>query len=95
MQCNFCKFHPFNLQAFDQLAAEVQTSSRRCYSTFILGIYRLVALFIFFFRLTLKQFRQWGFAHTVQHLFKGSIITVKKETDRTATGSSVINYFCY
>ena len=95
VQCSLGKLYTNYFQALDQLAAEVHTRSGRSHSTFVLGIYRLVAFFIFFFRLALDVFRQWCFAQYIQHVPELLLRTIKKETDGTATRCSIIYYFCY
>ena len=95
VQCCFRKFYTYYFQSFDQFAAEVHTGRRCGNGTFILGIYRLVALFIFFFRLAFNVFRQRGFTQNVQNVAKFLFSTVKKEAYGTAAGSCVVNNFSY
>src|SRR5690348_9804115 len=62
MEGNFRKPYTFYLQAFDELAAEVQTGSGSRYSTFMFRIYRLVTLFIFLIGFSFNVFGKRGFA---------------------------------
>src|SRR5690349_7725603 len=58
MQCKLCKADTFYFATLDQLFAEVKACSWCSHCAFILGIYGLVALFIFFIRLAFDIFWQ-------------------------------------
>ena len=95
MESDLCELYAYDLKALNQFTAEVEACCRRCNSTFVLGINRLVALLIFFFRLALDVLGQWCFAQCLEHLAEGIVITIKEETDGAAAGSGIIYYLCY
>src|SRR5688572_33185223 len=84
MKRYFSKTDTFYLESFDQFTAEVQAGSRSCHGAFMFGIYRLVALFIFFVRFTLDIFRKWCFSQFFQLFTETFFAAFPEKTDRTS-----------
>ena len=93
MEGGFGETNAFDLKAFDQFFTEMKPRGRSSYGAFMLGIYGLVAFFVFGFGLALDVFRQGGFSQCLQHHAKLLVGTIPEETDRTSAAGGIVDHF--
>ena len=97
VQCHISEVNAADLHTLQQLTAEVQTTSRRCHSTLLLGIDRLETLHVFFLcRTPVHNIAgQRGFTQSEELLFELVVRTVIEETQGTSTTGGIVNHLSH
>ena len=86
------KVYTFDFHTLHQLAAEMKSGSGSCHSPFVLGKDSLETLGIFLFYRTTDETGQRSLSQRIQCLLELVVRTFIEETQRTSTGSGVINH---
>ena len=95
MEGYFGEPDPFDLEALDKFPAKVQTGGGGCYRAFELGVYGLVAFFIFFVGFAFDVFGERGLTKGFQDVPELVVAPFKEETDGPAPGGGIVDDFRY